>query len=206
MPEKEDGGTITIDPPKDETPTKPQDAKPVQTRRRGGGGRKKNLKPDLEALFSGVGTMLCFANLYDGTVVLNNAERLAEVLNDAAKHNPKLYNALRMATETSSWTGVITATAMVAIPIAANHGLVPPATAQLVGAEMPPERTPKPTKQRDTKTKRKSGLLNVFESTNDEPETVENQDEAETVNPWDMPQETAVTSLDLENDNASPLD
>lgn len=81
---------------------------------------------------------------YDGSIIIEGAERLAGALDKAALESPALRRTLEMLVTTSAWGELAMAAGAILLPIAANHGVIPPAAAQLVGAPEPPAR-PAPT-------------------------------------------------------------
>ncbi len=105
-------------------------------------GRKHSLKKELAELFAAGGTALAMVNTYDGMVVLDKSERLAEELNDLAQKNDRVYAALENMLTAGVWSGLVMVTASIAVPIAANHGLVDRRLAPLFGQPMPPEPEP----------------------------------------------------------------
>jgi hypothetical protein len=76
---------------------------------------------------------------YDAQIILNNAEELAKALNDLASRNPAVHRVLHLMMNGTDSMVLLTAVANIAIPIAANHGLLQPAMAELVGAPNPQE-------------------------------------------------------------------
>jgi hypothetical protein len=76
-------------------------------------------------MFTTVGTVIYAVNAVDGAAIIDGAERLAEALNNAAKTNDTLYRNLERMLTGSTWGGVIVAAGAIALPILANHGLLP---------------------------------------------------------------------------------
>lgn len=61
----------------------------------------------------------------DGAVVSAQAEPFAEAWTELAKTNKDVHKALTMMTTGGVWGGVVAVSASIAIPIMANHGLIP---------------------------------------------------------------------------------
>lgn len=81
---------------------------------------------------------------YDGEIIAGKADELAAELVALAEKNPRIYAALTTLVTAGQWAKIGGLAAGIAVPIAANHGLLPRETATLVGAPMPPERPAKP--------------------------------------------------------------
>ena len=81
---------------------------------------------------------------YDGAVLAENADRIAEQLDRLAQNNPAVKRALESLLSFSDSADLVTTIGVVLIPIMANHGLLPTGAAVLVGAPEPPPRPPKP--------------------------------------------------------------
>lgn len=89
-------------------------------------GRPPELQKQLEDMFMMVGLMTSGAiNEFDGEVIRDNAESLAESWNKVAQQNATVKRILNQMMETGAWSGALTATAAVAIPILQNHGAIP---------------------------------------------------------------------------------
>lgn len=101
------------------------------------GTRKKNLTKPLTEFFTTIGTMVTVVNHADGVAIINGSERLAESLNMVAKDNPTVYRNLERMLTGSAWGSVFVAAGAIALPIAANHNLLP---FQIPG--LTPESTP----------------------------------------------------------------
>ncbi len=85
--------------------------------------------------------------LYDAEILAKNADDLAAELVAVAEKSPPMYAALVSLVKGSQWAKLGGLVVSIAIPIAANHGLLPPVTATLVGAPEPAPRitvTPEP--------------------------------------------------------------
>lgn len=120
------------------------------------GARKKgkaSLEKPLIELFTMLGATVYVADQYCGERIMAGAESLAKSLDEAAKQSDSLYKALSGLVETSVWGGVIMSFGLIAIPILAHHGIIPPALAVLTGAPEP-ERKPKEPRVKREKTRR----------------------------------------------------
>lgn len=84
---------------------------------------------------------------YDGRTFEANADRLAAALDQAAKEDPRLRRALENFTRSSTWGELGGAVLAIAVPLLANHGMVPPGAAKFVGAPEPPPREARPPKK-----------------------------------------------------------
>jgi hypothetical protein len=108
---------------------------------------RKSLKGTLQSAAGALQLAGVMANprlMYDAEVVANNADELATELVNVAEKNPAMYASLVALVKGSQWAKLGGLFVSIALPIAANHGLLPPETATLVGAEPPPPREPIP--------------------------------------------------------------
>lgn len=87
--------------------------------------RKRSLTKPLEELFTTVGTVVYAVNQVDGEAIISGANGLAVSLNNVAKDNPALYKNLERMVTGSAWGSVFIAAGAIAIPILANHNLLP---------------------------------------------------------------------------------
>lgn len=113
-------------------PSRPDKA-PRQT-----GGRKRSLTRPLTDLFVSIGAMVSVVNQVDGQIIIEGAPRLAESLNAVAKDNPAVYKSLERMLTGSAWGGVFMASGAIAIPILANHGLLPFQLPGMESGDIPP--------------------------------------------------------------------
>lgn len=81
--------------------------------------------------------------MYDGEIIAARAEELAVELVALAEKNPSLYRALTSMVAASSWAKIGSLALGIAVPVAANHGLLPVEIVSLVGAPPPPPRPEK---------------------------------------------------------------
>lgn len=116
------------------SPDKPDDA-PKKRRGRPPGSKNKSsgkstdtaLKEGLESYVGLIGSGLTMfpRTREDGLVLLAGGDAWVEATMTLAKSDPRVRRALDMALSGGAWGGFIVATASIAVPIAANHGLVP---------------------------------------------------------------------------------
>lgn len=93
--------------------------------------------------------MVFVINQADGTAIITGAENLAKALNNVAKDNAAVYRNLERMLTGSAWGSVFVAAGAIALPIAANHNLLPfqipgltPETAPANIESMPQPHTP----------------------------------------------------------------
>jgi len=116
---------LRIQPPsKDKAPRQPS-------------GRKKNLSKPLTEFFMSIGGVVYAFNQVDGQAIMSGAENLANALNEAAKANPALYRNLERLMTGSTYGAVFIAAGAIALPIMANHNLIPFAIPGLTPEETP---------------------------------------------------------------------
>jgi hypothetical protein len=109
------------EPPKRKRNRNPgPDAKP-----RGVAGQTANLERQLREQFQAIGFMVQLIEPYDGQVILQNADRLAAAYARLAAVNPMVRRMLTGAGNGQAYLGAIVATAAVALPILAHHGMLP---------------------------------------------------------------------------------
>ncbi len=81
--------------------------------------------------------------VYDAEIIAAKADELAAELVAVAEKSPPLYAALVTLVKGSAWAKLGGLAVSIALPIMANHGLLPTETAMVVGAPLPPPREPK---------------------------------------------------------------
>ena len=124
--------------------TKKRIRKPeVDNKRRPGTGRAKDLTEDLTAMLTSFAMPLYMYGmvneklLYDAYIITQNAPQLAEQLNALAQRNPAVHRALFAMMNGTDSALLLMTVANMAIPIAANHGLIPKQPAMMLGAPDP---------------------------------------------------------------------
>ncbi|MFJ8188092.1 hypothetical protein [Streptomyces sp. NPDC096105] len=109
------------------------DAKPRTPR---GGARQPKLETRLGTNLTSLGIMVGAFNQADGIAIVQGAPALSEALAGLAEESPKAREFMEGALSGGAWLKVFTALGGIAVPILANHGLIP---AGLLGAAPPPE-------------------------------------------------------------------
>jgi hypothetical protein len=104
-------------------------------------GGKRSLRQPLTELLTTAGLGLSMVNAFDGALLVTKAEDTARQLDDLAKQNDAVYRVLSQLVTASAWGSVATVLASIAVPIAINHGAVPP-NPTLVAAFVPAELIP----------------------------------------------------------------
>ncbi len=95
---------------------------------------KKALSSSFELLGFGIGTL----DAFDGEVIVNNADDMAEALIELGKTNPNVMRWLENLVGVSAWGGVITVFGIkVVAPIAIHHRLLPEEMAMFVEGDIP---------------------------------------------------------------------
>lgn len=84
-----------------------------------------------------MGMFVGLIDQYDGTVIVAGGPRFAAALTKLARENPSIRKALEMMLEGSAWAEVIVAGGMIALPIAAHHGMLPNQLGQKLAPEVP---------------------------------------------------------------------
>lgn len=85
----------------------------------------KELQNSLEVFFSSLGIAVTMANAADGAAVINGTPGLAKALANTAERNPKLRAMLENMTSGFAYSELVTASAVIIVPILANHNLLP---------------------------------------------------------------------------------
>lgn len=94
---------------------------------------KGKLRTAVAGNIAGLGLLVSAFNQYDGIAIVAGSDRLGASLVDVAETNPKVRKGLEAFVKGNAWAGVAMAAAAIAIPILANHGMLPPS----VTAAMP---------------------------------------------------------------------
>jgi hypothetical protein len=109
--------------------TKPKGDKSTSSTKQPSGkppGRQTALEKQLEEFFMGTALIVSVAvDEFDGKVIRDNAESLAKQWNKVAQQNATVRRILTSMMEAGAWSGAITATAAVVVPIAQHHGALP---------------------------------------------------------------------------------
>jgi len=131
--------------PSKNTPPTSGDAAPAKKRGRPPGSKNKpkgvtdaTLKEGLTSYVGMIGAGLTMfpATQADGLVIIKGGEAWVDSLMVLAKSDARVRRVLETAMTGGAWGGFIISTASIAVPIAANHGLVPQFVANLVGVDM----------------------------------------------------------------------
>lgn len=77
---------------------------------------------------------------YDAQVLDSRRDDLVTELDERCWGNPRLRAFIESSATAGDWARTLSLVLGIGVPIAANHGLLPPATAVLIGAPVPPER------------------------------------------------------------------
>lgn len=109
---------------------KPRD--PSKPRRAVG---RPSLARNLEDMVTQLGVMVAAADQTCGLAIIGGASNLAVALDRLAKQNPKVKAALERFVAGTAWSGVVTATAAILIPVAAHHGILPRRIADMLPVE-----------------------------------------------------------------------
>lgn len=112
--------------------TQAKATKPTPERKPGRPSTAAKQKEQLVALIATIGTGVFTVNAADGIAILNGAESLADALVKVAEKNPAVARVLDGLLKTSTYGELVMAAAAIGIPIAANHGLLPPQVADVM--------------------------------------------------------------------------
>ncbi len=117
------GGLLMVDTaPTKIVPMGRPDRKP---RADAGTPRRKSLEKPLNNLITSLGVTVSLVNQTDGQAIIEGSDRLAKSLNELAKENPTVHKNLTRMLTGSAWGSVFIAAGGIAIPILANHNLLP---------------------------------------------------------------------------------
>lgn len=139
-------------------PVEPADAAPRRGRRKGsrraasaaaGAKRAKSMgtaatRKAIAETLRLVGGLAAIADPVDGSIILQNADTLAEAWAPIFDRHPRLKVALSGIEAGGIYGAAIVATASVALPILAHHGKLPPAALQAAGLAGVPVPSPAP--------------------------------------------------------------
>ncbi len=130
MAEISDAGTGTIEDLLDkaraeaEAETATADEKPKRSRRPRASTSKRSLKEPLTDFYTTLGAGVFMLNQADGFVILENAEKMAESLDNWGKANPQVHKALERLCTTGAFGAVAAAHAPVILAILNNHNVI----------------------------------------------------------------------------------
>jgi len=122
---------VNLPPPKEdkEPPKETPKARPrtdAKAKAPGSGkGRKPELQVRIEGGFMTIALGVSVLNFQDGQIIGENAEALGAAWYKVARQNEAVRVFFERMTQTGAWGEAIAATAMVAIPIAQHHDLIP---------------------------------------------------------------------------------
>lgn len=123
VPDFEPAKTSSIfDPPK-RGPAK--DKAPSQPKPKGRPNTHDRRKEKLLTLLSTVGSAVLFFEQTDGTIILTNAENLAEATATLADEVPAVAKAIDAMSTGGAWGGFLLAIAAMIIPILSHHKILP---------------------------------------------------------------------------------
>jgi hypothetical protein len=95
---------------------------------------RKAIASSFELLGFGIGTL----DAFDGEVIVDNADDMADALIELGKTNPSVMRWLENLVGVSAWGGVLTVLGVkVAAPIAIHHGVLPAEMAAFMEGEIP---------------------------------------------------------------------
>jgi hypothetical protein len=84
------------------------------------------LRATLVSSIDMLGTAISFVDDFDGELIASKAEKLADLMLELAKTNPKVRARLESLVAAGAWSGVVTLIgAEIALPIAVHHNLLP---------------------------------------------------------------------------------
>lgn len=92
----------------------------------------EELRHDLETLIGALSVGVSVANARDGQIIANGNEKLCAALVKTSEKNPKLRKFLENLTSGFAYSELSIAVAAIALPIMANHGLLPDRAAAAV--------------------------------------------------------------------------
>lgn len=134
------------------TPKKSTQTKTKATRSKRGRPPKAHLDQKLAELVTLVGGSLLIAGqargdaklIYDGNVILENQTKLVDTLVKAASESPAVHRALEVLVTTSTVGEIASVVGAIAVPILANHGVLPREAASFFTSDLPPESPERP--------------------------------------------------------------
>lgn len=92
----------------------------------------KTLRDKIFTQICSLGAVAMIVSPADGVYVMAGAERLADALNDVCNEYPAVRKAFETAAEVGAIGKLVVAVAVIGLPIAANHGALPPMVGDIV--------------------------------------------------------------------------
>jgi len=128
----------------------PSDKPPGRKRGRPPGSTNKSLsiakiEEGLARQFTLVGMFVLPFNEYDGTVIIKGTPALAKSIADLCEKNPSVRKNVERLLVTGTYGELVIAAGAIAIPIMANHGLMPSGLQSLYGPQVIPPQPDEPT-------------------------------------------------------------
>lgn len=90
------------------------------------------IETQLTATVAAIGMAVSMRNEIDGQIIVEGAEAFSKGWVELAKTNPAVKKALVALVAGSTWTGAIMGTAAIAVPIMANHKMLPENVASVI--------------------------------------------------------------------------
>jgi hypothetical protein len=101
------------------------DAAPSGGSKRAANPRRASLEARLSEGFGSIGVLVSMFDPVCGTTLVENAPKLAEAWDEAAKNNPQVRKVLEGLMTGGTMGGAIFVTAMTLLPILQHHGMLP---------------------------------------------------------------------------------
>lgn len=133
---------------KNEPPPSPGDTPPKRRGRPPGSSNAskmsiKTIEDGLNQQFTILGTVVMVANAYDGTCIIQGAPKLSAALAQLCERNPKVRKNIERMLAGGMYGEVVIAAALIAVPIMANHDLLPPQIKAMYGQAIPSDDEPR---------------------------------------------------------------
>lgn len=109
-----------------------KDRAPAAERGPGRPSKETKRAEKLTAMLGQVGVGVFIINQRDGEIFLAGVPRLAEALAKLADQNPSIAKVIDSTVKVGAWADVALACSAIALPIMANHGMLPEGAALLV--------------------------------------------------------------------------
>lgn len=122
----------------------PNDSPPKRRGRPPGSTNKgsvsiSTIQTTLNEQFTLIGMGVMAFNEYDGKVVIEGADRMSKAIANLCEKNPKVRKTIERMLVGGSYGEVIIAAGLIAVPIMANHGMMPPGIQKMYGQAIPSE-------------------------------------------------------------------